>query len=510
MTQTHSDVGDKQLAALRDSIAGGIATRSSLLRLAASSAQSGGDVGAGGNAAHTGSGCLGRVLLPFDLGTLTLNALRFSTVGALKRGVWEALEAKRLLLGLQPFPYTRGETAEQRARRDQRHERLTDKAAAAAAAASSMMANPAKDDAYSGFSDAFQLWLEPSHVRLRDDMPLADVHGVKTSTFVVCLARRRAARAWLDGDDDNGKGKSGAIDESEEYASENDDDGDDDGDIDAVDGGMIGNDGSADEPLQHARATILHRLYTLQDTQRGSTVLIEGDAGVGKTRLLSSTFSDHITHIYCVECAPYTMHRPLYAWRSLVLRIIRANTGLTEAESKDFVRKYLPKASTSALDHMFEFLDTRKTCASNDEGDDYDDDLLKGTVTFGDGQVDTAEAAAATREVKMDETRQSALYGMCLELIAAYSRDNFLILVIDNALYMDALSWRACHEITQSFSSPPTKSSSSWQVLLLIATRPFDRVHMQPFNNGRWCECSCDVHSCSLLSCSLGGASALV
>ncbi len=57
------------------------------------------------------------------------------------------------------------------------------------------------------------------------------------------------------------------------------------------------------------RDILLDRINTLLTTKKGGTLIIEGDIGLGKSRLLYSTINETPAHVLCGAGNPFEMNR---------------------------------------------------------------------------------------------------------------------------------------------------------------------------------------------------------
>ncbi len=70
------------------------------------------------------------------------------------------------------------------------------------------------------------------------------------------------------------------------------------------------------------RCDIFKRIYTLADTKKGGLVIVEGDMGLGKTKLLFQVIDESPIPVYFGCGNPFEIGRQLFAFRELFLQIV--------------------------------------------------------------------------------------------------------------------------------------------------------------------------------------------
>jgi hypothetical protein len=79
---------------------------------------------------------------------------------------------------------------------------------------------------------------------------------------------------------------------------------------------------AAGDVFDAIRSDIFKRIYTLADSKKGGLVFVEGDMGVGKTKLLFQLIDESPIPMYFGCGNPFEIARQLFAFREMLLQLI--------------------------------------------------------------------------------------------------------------------------------------------------------------------------------------------
>ena len=217
------------------------------------------------------------------------------------------------------------------------------------------------------------------------------------------------------------------------------------------------------DQLQHYTELLSGRIAALSCSSPSSTIIVEGDVGLGKTKLLSTAVTPaSSSHAHCIWSLanPFDSQRPLSVFRDVLLP-------LCDEE--------VMRVGVSEYSELSQAENRRRLIAQK----------LRRRRRFASGRESLWSVAGCLNEVitglDMEETDESL--GMerderihwsmlCLiNVLHAVASVHPLLLIIDEAVWLDHFSW----QVVLSLSRLPAG------LLLVLATRPINRSNMAAF-----------------------------
>jgi hypothetical protein len=238
---------------------------------------------------------------------------------------------------------------------------------------------------------------------------------------------------------------------------------------------------SGSDHIRHYRDIILEQLLNVIRTGRSCTVVIEGDSGLGKTRLLSSTINESPIAIYCGAGNPFEMSKPLSVWRDIFIQLI--DTELDKQRGADIVISGAPSSPSSSS-----AASTTSPTLSDQELQGRRRQLVLSKLSlkpyYGHQSMDVLapllndilplafEDTPASRTIEPGAriAHAHALLYVLMQIFVASCGP--LMIVIDDAVFLDARSWQLLLKFSRSIEG----------LMLLIATRPINKSYMSAFS----------------------------
>jgi predicted ATPase/class 3 adenylate cyclase len=201
----------------------------------------------------------------------------------------------------------------------------------------------------------------------------------------------------------------------------------------------------ATSPLIGRQEELAHLNAALEAVLNGKSrlLIIEGEAGIGKSRLIAA-FTDRLKEhgIVWLFGAGQSIEQqtPYRAWRSLFHFYFDLDERATSTERHDSVRSLVQQVAPEQLPRL---------------------PLLNDLLQLGLPDTDlTASLDPALR--------QQNLFLLLLSLLRAWARERPLVLILEDAHWLDSLSWEFAGQAARAMSA------SRIPFLLLLATRPMD------------------------------------
>jgi class 3 adenylate cyclase/GNAT superfamily N-acetyltransferase len=212
------------------------------------------------------------------------------------------------------------------------------------------------------------------------------------------------------------------------------------------------------DQMRKHKDLLLLKIQTLVSSEKGGTVIIEGDVGLGKSRLLYATINESNQNIFCGAGNPFEMNRAYSVWRDIYIQIIDAEIERLAINNPNAsVNSNRRKLIESKLKLRRSYLDTRESLDSLAP-------VLNEVL-----QLDFPENEQ-TRQLD-SSMRASYAYDLLLVLMQLFASLSPVIIVIDDAVFLDAKSWSLVLGISKEVP----------QCLLILATRPINKSYMAAF-----------------------------
>ena len=217
------------------------------------------------------------------------------------------------------------------------------------------------------------------------------------------------------------------------------------------------------DQLAHFAEFLSQRIQLLLTSHHSSTIIIEGDVGLGKSKLLSTALaSAPATSAHTIQALanPFDSQRPLSVFRDVfvtlcdeeVMRVgVSEYSELSQAENR---RKVI--------------LNKLRRRRREDDGRGSLESVVGclNEVVTGLDMEETGETAAMTR----DERIQWSML-LLINVIHMIACSHPLVVVIDEAVFLDHYSWQLVLSLSRLDAG----------LLLLLATRPINRSNMAAF-----------------------------
>ena len=191
---------------------------------------------------------------------------------------------------------------------------------------------------------------------------------------------------------------------------------------------------------RHAELDLLARSWERARSGKGSTVLVEGEAGVGKTRLLEEalramTPAGRVTRTACFE---HLQAAPFTPWIEVLDAVLGISRSEPTSERTDAVRAYLESCAPGFVELG---------------------PLLNPLLALSLPQNDVVGSLAA-------ETRRQRLFELVAHLLVEATGDRGHVVVIEDVHWMDESSLALVGHLVRIISGT--------RMLLLLTTRPGD------------------------------------
>jgi predicted ATPase/class 3 adenylate cyclase len=189
------------------------------------------------------------------------------------------------------------------------------------------------------------------------------------------------------------------------------------------------------------RAALGERLQRLQEGRPGGVVIVEGEAGIGKSRLaLDLLERARAVGVATLLGAGQSIEQqtPYRAWRDVFAAYFDLGEVTNPAERGQRVREAVAAAAPDHLQRL---------------------PLLNDVLNLGLPETDLTSSLSP-------ELRQQSLFLLLTNLLRARARECPLVLVLEDAHWLDSLSWELVVYIARSFSI------SGEPLLLVAVTRP--------------------------------------
>jgi adenylate cyclase len=192
-------------------------------------------------------------------------------------------------------------------------------------------------------------------------------------------------------------------------------------------------------------------LFALEEANKGSRriQLIEGEAGIGKSRLVDELIQKavHLEFTYLFGAGDsIEQHTPYRAWRDILTTLFDLETGMSSDDRGNRVLKKVAELDVSGVDRAPLLNDVLAL------------DLTENAMTKG----------------LAPEVRQESLAAFIGEILQCTASVNPLLLVVDDAHWLDSLSWGLTISVARSLAHVP--------VLLIVTHRPFGDVEPAEFS----------------------------
>lgn len=201
----------------------------------------------------------------------------------------------------------------------------------------------------------------------------------------------------------------------------------------------------APSPLVGRREELAHLEAALEAVLQGEgrLLLIEGEAGIGKSRLVVE-FTNQLKERGMVWLfgagQSIEQQTPYRAWRSLFRLYFDLDEGASPAERREGVRRLTEEVAPEQLPRL---------------------PLLNDILHLGLPDTDlTASLDPALR--------QQNLFLLLLSLLRAWAEERPLVLILEDAHWLDSLSWELTGQVARAMSV------SNTPFLLVLVTRPMD------------------------------------
>lgn len=184
------------------------------------------------------------------------------------------------------------------------------------------------------------------------------------------------------------------------------------------------------------RQFFIHRLEQLQEG-KGTTVLIEGVPGIGKSRLLEDLMNqrDRFQLGWLMGTGTaIERSKPYHAWQSVIAAVLHLNRAATPQQQRQWVLDRLPSYPES-VQQLAPLLNALLPL-----------DLPENEIT-----------QALSGKEKAQKTRE-----LCIQLLQKLTSSLPTVLVIDDAHWLDSASWALTLAVAEQVPS----------LLLVVATRP--------------------------------------
>lgn len=211
----------------------------------------------------------------------------------------------------------------------------------------------------------------------------------------------------------------------------------------------------------HTRATqtLLERKMELLARRQGSAALLASELGMGKTELLNRFVSGMFkkkTSVFCVTASSFQRGSPFAVWAELIKAYLAE---VVMKEKKELTTENLTAAAVKFIE----------------QGGATDSRLLSlagllnpllGIKVSLPGQLSTHALRKLRRTVRDD-----AVMAMILLFVRSMVDRVPMTIVIDDALFMDPLSWQVALQVA-AMAAAPVGSSNAAPLQLIVATRP--------------------------------------
>ena len=215
--------------------------------------------------------------------------------------------------------------------------------------------------------------------------------------------------------------------------------------------------------LAHYTEFLTHRIQLLLSSHHSSTIIIEGDVGLGKSKLLSTALTSApatVAHTIQALANPFDSQRPLSVFRDVfatlcdeeVMRVgVSEYCELSQAENR---RKVI--------------LQKLRRRRREDDGRGSLESVVGclNEVVTGLDMEETEETEAMSREERI---QWSML--LLINVIHMIACSHPLVIVIDEAVFLDHYSWQLVLSLSRLDAG----------LLLLLATRPINKSNMAAF-----------------------------
>jgi predicted ATPase/class 3 adenylate cyclase len=189
------------------------------------------------------------------------------------------------------------------------------------------------------------------------------------------------------------------------------------------------------------RAQLAGRLRALQKESTGSVVVIEGEAGIGKSRLaldlLEKARDVGVTTLLGAGQS-IEQQTPYRAWRDVLAAYFDLGEITDSVERREHVRTAVEAAAPDHIQRL---------------------PLLNDVLNLGFAETDLTSSLSP-------ELRQQSLFLLLADLLRAQAKERPLVLVLEDAHWLDGLSWELAVYAARSLQI------SGEPVLLVSVTRP--------------------------------------
>jgi len=190
----------------------------------------------------------------------------------------------------------------------------------------------------------------------------------------------------------------------------------------------------------------LHAAFNSAVDGQSQILILEGEAGIGKSRLVTAlTRMTKAQGLIWFIGAGQSIERqtPYRAWRDILHFYFGLEQATTTAAQHSRVRTLLTEIAPEQLQRM---------------------PLLNDVLNL--GLLETAFTKSLDPQL-----RQQALTALVLVLLRVWVKENPLILILEDAQWLDSLSWALTVDVARAFNAPYTSSAP---LLLALVTRPLN------------------------------------
>ncbi|PRP83067.1 hypothetical protein PROFUN_09663 [Planoprotostelium fungivorum] len=236
-----------------------------------------------------------------------------------------------------------------------------------------------------------------------------------------------------------------------------------------------------DNEMRLAKSIVMD--YIESDEPRGVVLILEGDRGIGKSRLfhnIQEFVKQQITRmgrrgshrpITVSSGAADSIERqtPFFALRNIFGDILRSFPDILR-----FIRANFPSMAPDAVEGETK-RSLMKSMTMESLSDDYGDKIAGSTMRLKNivrARLDNVQHLSHTN----DDTLLVQLIEVLRDVTAQYSKDHKMILFVEDVHWMDRTSWEMLHQICRSLP-----------VLVIITTRPVNDPNIQALTELEHC-----------------------